>query len=75
MNIVVRSRYLSNLTFLYGIRQTGMAMLEFTHCISQYYPNIEGKYVQKQKQTLLLLFYIYSTGLLNLLISTCLSAF
>jgi hypothetical protein len=33
-----------------------MAMPEFTHCISQYYPNTEGKYVQKQKQTLLLLF-------------------
>jgi hypothetical protein len=33
-----------------------MAMLEFTHCISQYYPNTEDKYVQKQKQTLLLLF-------------------
>jgi hypothetical protein len=41
---------------LYGIWQTGMAMPEFTDCISQYYPNTEGKYVQKQKQTLLLLF-------------------
>ncbi len=53
LSIVVRSRYR---TFLYGIRQTGMAMPEFTHCISQYYPNTGGKYVQKQKQTLLLFF-------------------